>query len=426
MSRKRKRLSRRRFLRAAASAAAAPYVLTSAALGGASAPPAGDRIGLGIVGTGRQGFEWVQAVRRLTNVRVAGLAEVDSKKLNYALTYIQRYPGGKDCTGHKDFRELLGRDDVDAVVVATPDHWHAVIAIQAVKSAKDVYCESPLSLTIREARAMVTAGRRYGRIVQAGTRYRSSAAYRTGCELVRSGRIGAVKTVHVQAGTSSRRCYLGAQPAPATLDWDMWLGPAPWAPYHAYRCGGSSSSYGWRAWRDYSGGYVACYGAHYFDAIQWALGTDETGPVEVVPADAQKKTPLTFRYANGVELLNTRGPHEAVIEFTGTNGALALGVGKAGYQTWPDDLAKEPPGPGDVKLPVSDNYLGDFLGCIKSRRRPVSDVAAAARSVTISHLAGIATWLGRALKWDPAAERFVGDAQADRWLDRPRRGPWRL
>ena len=425
MSTGRRPLSRRQFLKGAAALAGAPVAIASAALGAAPAPAAPKRLGLGLIGGGRRGVYWITALGRSPAVQFLAVADVDDRSGDRAMRYAARYRH-KACQRYKDFREVLARPDIDAVIVATPDHWHALCTIAAMKAGKDVYCESPLSLTIREAREMANVARRYGRVVQTGTHYRSSSHYRAACELVAGGRIGQVSTVHVQAGHPSRQCLLGAQPVPPQLDWNMWLGPAPWAPYNSLRCGGASSGGGWQAWRDYSGGTMAYLGAHYFDAIHWALGLDETGPVEIVPADAKAKKPLTLRYESNLTIVVGRTPHEAVIEFVGDDGSLGIGVGRGGYQTWPEELAKEPVEPNEAKLQVSNDHMGDFLACVKSRRRPISDVAVACRSVTVSHLCNLATWLDRPIRWDPATEQITGDGDAARWLDRPRRAPWRL
>ncbi len=438
MTSRRRALSRREFLAGAAGAVGAAYVLTSAAPGRSpsrSSPkevPASEKIGLGFLGFGRRGYELGSLLARMPQVQCVVACDVDSRRTDYAMKYIaRRQPGLKTS---KDFREVLGNRDVDAVLVLTPDHWHAILAIEAAKAGKDVFCESPLSLTVREARAMAAAARRHGRVFQTGTHRRSLSLYREACELVRSGQLGEIKAVHVLAGAPSGYCSLGGAAVPPTLDWDMWLGPAPEAPYHAYRCASSSSgSYGWRAWRDYSGGAMTYYGAHYFDVVQWALGTDETGPVEIVPPDGKEHKLLTYRYANGVALYNGKGPKGAAIEFTGTDGVLGIGgtvSSRKGYQTWPEGLAAPSEDRGKSRSSSryysSTDHLVNFLDCVKTRRKCVSDVAIARRSVTISHLGNIAYWLNRPLKWDPAKEEIVGDPEASRWLDRPRRAPWRL
>ena len=421
MSSGNKGLSRRQFLAGAAGAVAAPYVLAG--------PAKGERVNIALIGVGRRAREVVEYFARNPRAQFVTACDVNARNLQSNLARLERYQKGiKACS---DFREVLADRNVDAVMIATPDHWHAVMAVQAAKAGKDIYCETPLSLTVAEARAMADAARRYGRVFQTGTWRRSSTAYQWACKAVRDGLLGEVKTVHVQAGGPSRACHLGGEKLPEGLDWDMWLGPAPDAPYHHYRCDSSSGgSYGWRAWRDYSGGYMTYLGGQHFDVVQWALSADGTGPVEIVPPDGKEHKALTYRYANGVEVFNLKGPKGATIEFTGTKGVLGIGGlagGQYGIHTWPEDLAGGLAAldPRRINSGTSEHFT-DFLDCVKSRKKPVSDVQIARRSVTVAHLGNIAYWLNRPIKWDPAKEQIVGDDQAARWLDRPRRAPWRL
>ena len=445
MSSRQRGLSRRAFLARVTGAAAAGGALVSAASGAPRKRPsrgeqtsvaASEKLGIGFLGFGRRGYELGSAISRMPRVQCVLACDVDTRRTAYAMKYLAKHqPGLKTC---KDFREVLSNREVDAVVIAAPDHWHAVLAIEAAKAGKDVFCESPISLTVREARAMSAAVGRYGRIFQAGTFRRSMAACHEACELVRSGKIGQVRSVHVLAGPPSQPCYLSGQAVPAYLDWNLWLGPAPEAAYHPYRCmGGGSSRYGWRAWRDYSGGSMTHYGSHYFDLVQWALGADKSGPVEIIPPDGKEHKKLTYRYANGVTVYNDKGPKGAAVEFTGTEGVVGIGgsvSSRLGYQTWPEGLAppsKERSRSRRSSRSASEYYalrdhLKNFLDCIETRQSPVGDVEAACRSVTVCHLGNIAYWLRRPLKWDPVKEEIVGDPEASRWLGRPKRAPWRL
>jgi predicted dehydrogenase len=426
-------LSRRRFLKcAAAAAAAAPYVLARSALGqvaGAGLPTQpSDRIGLGILGCGRSGQQWLSTLSYapyVAKVQVVSLCDPDARSLKTALPLTER--AFKGCATTKDFREVLASSKIDAVMICSPDHWHAVMAAEAFRAGKDVYCESPLSLTVREARAMATLAHRYGRVLQHGTLYRSYPAYAAGYALLHVKRLGEIKTVHVQAGGPSRPCYLPAEPVPEGLDWDLWLGPAPLAPYNIQRCTGTPAiPYGgWRQWREYCGGPMTTYGLTFIDTAQWALGLDDTGPVEIVPPSGKDHPALTWQYASGVTIINGSGPKAATIEITGTAGVMGLGMSRVGCQTWPPELAANPPAESGLRYRPGDHFL-DFVECIKSRGRPMSDVASACRSVTACHLANIAVWLNRPIKWDPVKEEIVGDAEASRWLDRPRRAPWRV
>jgi predicted dehydrogenase len=323
-----------------------------------------------------------------------------------------------------DFRELLAREDVDAVVISTPDHWHAVMVSEAARAGKDIYCEKPLSLTIREARAIVRAADRYERVFQTGSQQRSdvSGRFRLACEMVRSGRIGQVKRVRVYAAKTSNHCHLAAEPAPAGLHWDMWLGPAPWRPYH----GGIVKGWpvGWRLFRDYSGGEMTDAGAHYMDIVQWGLGTERSGPAQIIPPDGKNAEYLTYVYASGTEVIHN--PAEGVDKhgafFVGTEGTIA--VDGRHLETHPASIARKPIGPDEVSLHRSTNHHSDWLRAIRTRQKPVCDAETGCRSVTVCHLGNIARWLGRPLRWDPVKEELVGDAEANRCLDRTKREPW--
>jgi len=413
-------VTRRQFLKAAGAAVAAPYVITSSALGDERKVAASNRLVLGHIGIGNQGRGHFGAMvgQRETEV----VAACDVRKWVRDKHQAQAGGPGK-CAAYNDFEEVLARDDIDAVVIATPDHWHAIIAIAAAKAGKDIYCEKPLSLTIREARGMADAVRRYGRVFQTGSQQRSGGRERLGCELVRSGRIGKVKEVYVSVGGPSRERYFPPQPVPEGMDWDRWLGPAARKPFNKERCSGSYGG-GWRMVRDYSGGMMTDWGAHHFDIAQWALGMDDSGPVEIIPPDGKDVKSLTYVYANGVRMYHARGPKSRAIQILGDRGAVMIDRG--GLSTDPPEIMKEPLGPNEVHLYRSGGHHADWLGAIRRRTRPVADVEIGCRSVTVCHLGNIAYWLGRAIKWDPVNEQIIGDDEAARWLDRPRRAPWHL
>jgi hypothetical protein len=330
----------------------------------------------------------------------------------------------KGCTGYKDFRDLLARRDIDAVVIAVPDHWHAYIAIAACEAGKDVYCEKPLSLTIHEARAMVQAARKYDRVFQTGSMQRSSNEFRQACELVRNGRIGKVKQVIVDVGPPSVPCDLPEEPMEPGLNWDLWLGPAPQRPYNSVLSprGVHQHFPDWRNYREYSGGAMTDWGAHHFDIAQWGLGMDESGPVEIIPPEDPKATRgVRYLYANGVEMIH--GDSGGVL-FIGTEGKILVNRGK--FEATPASLAEEPLGDNAIRLYKSYSHTKDFLDCLRSRKKPICDVEIGCRSVTVCHLGNLAYWHHRHLRWDPAKERFVGDKEANQWLDRPKRGPWNV
>ncbi|MFW6164135.1 MAG: Gfo/Idh/MocA family protein [Planctomycetota bacterium] len=415
-----KHTSRREFLAAFPGAFAAPYLLTSQAMGAGTGPPASERVHIGHIGLEWMGGIHLSYYKDLAGVRSVAACDVDSRYLEAGARKMESYSGGK-CKRYKDFRRLLDDPDVDAVLIAVPDHWHALISIHAAQAGKDIYCEKPLSLTIREARAMVEAVRRYGRVFQTGSQQRASGNFRHACELVRSGYIGTVRHVTVSVGGPSGPCYLPPQPTPSYIDWDMWLGPAPQRAFsdriHSRR---------WRAYRDYSGGGMTDWGAHHFDIAQWGLGMDASGPVAVHPPDGTQHKHLTYQYANGVTMI--RGDCNGVL-FEGTEGKVEVNRGH--LRTKPPQLRSLALGPNDVHLrrAPTGSWRGntlDWLGCIRTRERSLCDVEIGCRSVTVCHLGNLALWLGRSIRWDPAAERIVGDDEASRWLDRPKRAPWHL
>jgi predicted dehydrogenase len=420
------KMSRRALLKAAPVLAAAPYVLAASALRkGASTTPPSDRVTLGLIGCGRSGVNWIENYYRLRQFQVVSFCDVDDARREHVRSRIERRESGTKSV--RDFREALADESIDAVVIATPDHWHAVMACEAARANKDIYCESPISLTVREARQIAQVSGRYGRIFQAAMGHRYYSSYRRGCDLVRGGALGKIQKIHVPLGSPSQYCALGASSTgcPQGFDWDLWLGPAPPAPYHPNRC--LSSYDGWRSYREYSGGSLAYYGAGSLDLVQWVLDADTTGPVEFVPPrqEGDKSIPLTIRYADGTTVIAARGPHEGTVEFVGENGSLAFGVGDRGFTTWPDSLAGGPRARGPEKRKVSEDAITDFRDCVRTRSRPLADAESACRSVTVAHLACIAWWTGRTIKWDPAKEAIIGDPYAARLLDRPKRMPWR-
>jgi predicted dehydrogenase len=417
--------SRREFLkRFSAAAVAAPYVLSSPAWG---RNPPSERITLGLIGIGNQGGGHLGNLVNHADFQILAVCDVDRTKRENARKVVegayaaQREAGAyRGCDLYNNFEDLLARDDLDAVLIAVPDHWHAIIAIAACRAGKDVYCEKPLALTIRDAREMVRAARRYGRVFQTGSQQRSESNFRLACELVRIGRIGKLQRVHVGVGGPSSERYLPEEPVPDGFDWNRWLGPAVWQPYNHTRCSGDYGG-GWRMIRDYSGGMMTDWGAHHFDIAQWGMGMDGSGPVEVIPPNVAEAKTLTYRYASGV--LMYHGEANGIL-FTGTDGKVEVNRGY--FKTWPDEIGKEPLGPGDVHLYESPGHYEDWVNCIRERRRPICDVAIGASSVTVCHLGNIAWWLGRTLHWNPDRQEIIGDEGASRWLDRPKRAPWRV
>jgi predicted dehydrogenase len=346
--------------------------------------------------------------------------------------YAQKTRAGvyRGCDAYNDFREVIARKDVDAVVIVVPDQWHAAMTIMAARAGKDIYCEKPLGLTVADGQAMVRAVRRHGVVLQTGSHERSSRQTRFACELVRNGRIGRLRRIVAVVGPWNKTGPAGAwepMPVPDGLDYDMWLGPAPWAAYHRDRC-----LYNFRFLLDYSGGQVTNFGAHSLDIAQWGNNTDHTGPVEVEDAgsewpedglfDVARIVRFRARYANGVELECITRNESMSCRFEGTEGWVETGYG--GFHTEPRSLRSSAIGTSELRLGHSLNHVRDFLDSVRSRTDPCAPVEIGHRSAIVCHIANIAMQLGRKLRWDPAAERFVGDDEANRMLSRTAREPW--
>ncbi|MFH1370917.1 MAG: Gfo/Idh/MocA family oxidoreductase [Planctomycetota bacterium] len=425
------RIGRREFVKHIGGVAVAAFGLPYVVFSSAGQPNPSDKITVGFIGVGKQGSGLLGSFLLQEGCRVVAVCDVDEQKMKRAQEMVDEYYGQTGgCAGYSDFRELLGRDDIDGVVIAVPEYWHGVISVEACKNGKDVYCEKPLALSVCEARQMVNAARRSGCVFQTGTMQRSDGKFRFACELVRGGYIGQVKEVRLCLGTGSFPMYpvgcdLGAEPVPDYLDWEMWLGPAPWRPYNS-RIAPPIEDNGWAHWRDYedyAGGLMTDWGAHHFDIVQWALGMDESGPVEVYPEDGKDYPTLTYRYSNGVTLVRDDGMPSRSIIFTGSEGEVE--VSRDFLNTKPQSLVRQRISP-ENRLYKSENHYANWLECIQNRQKPVCDVEIGCRSLTVCHLGIIAKRLGRGLKWDPAAERFINDSEADRMLNRAMRSPWKL
>ncbi|MCC6698126.1 MAG: Gfo/Idh/MocA family oxidoreductase [Candidatus Hydrogenedentes bacterium] len=431
-------LNRRQFLkRGAAGTAAAlalPNIIPATALGAEGATPASDRISIGLIGMGKMMGGHVGTLLGRSDCQIVAVCDVEAGRLETYKQrvnefYAQKEGAGsfKGCEAYGDYRELLARADIDAVLIATPEHWHALQVVDAAKAGKDIYCEKPLSHTIHEARAMVNAVRRYGRVFQTGSQQRSSREFRVACELVRNGRIGTVQTIHVNVGGPPTDCYLPAEPTPEGLNWDMWLGPAPYRPYHSdiappVTFGGWPN---WREYRDYSGGMMCDWGAHHFDIAQWGLGMDGSGPVEIYAPGTGGYDLLTYKYANGVVMHHGGGSGgRAGVEFIGSEGRVMVNRGY--IETDPGTILDTPILPDDIHLYHSDNHHDDWFKCMRTRNKPICDVEVGCSSITVCHLGNTAYRLKRPLKWDPAAEQYVDDEEANRTLSRPMRSPWTL
>jgi predicted dehydrogenase len=414
-------------MRTAAIGVAAPFILPSHIWGAETKPS--DRITMGFIGVGTQGRGLLGGFLGKKETKVLAVCDVDTTRREHSKKTVEdKYSAqsGSDykCDEYKHFDELLARNDIDAVCIATPDHWHAFIAIAAARAKKDIYCEKPLSLTIHEARAMVNAAREHQRVFQTGSMQRSSPEFLKACELVRNGRVGKVQRVLVDVGGPSAWCDLPEEPMEPGLEWDLWLGQAPVRPYNSVLSprGVHKHFPNWRNYREYSGGAMTDWGAHHFDIAQWGLGMDDSGPVEIIPPDDPKATKgVRFIYANGAEVIHGDG---GGVTFIGSEGKVFVNRGK--FKADPDSLAEAPIPDNGVHLYKSTDHLQDFLKCTRTRQRPICDVEIGCRSVTVCHLGNLAYWNHRRLKWDPAKEQFIGDPEANYWLDRPKREPWKV
>ena len=430
------RLSRRRFIGQSVTAVAGvamPTIIPAGVLAQPGRPGANDRIGIGYIGVGRRGN---QLMGLPPEGRIVAVADVDR-------TRADETAAKRNCRAYYDYRKLLEAKDVDAVFVATPDHWHVLPSIHACQAGKDIYLEKPLSLTIREGRILVDAVRKHDRVLQTGSQRRSMAGLRHGCELVRNGLAGKIHTVEILNYPSPWECRFPGQPVPDGLDWDTWCGMAEPVPYHP-NIFIQRSKPGWISLRPYSGGEMTGTGAHGFDQIQWALDLDHTGPVEV-SVEGGKLPPVVFtephsigrgntacsrgrrvtmRYANGIEIrLVDNGPAAGGV-FIGDRGKIRIGNNVVTSN--PEELAKTPADQLKFRLPATGNHIQNWFDCIKSRDKPVADVEIGHRSAVICHLGNIARWVGRKLRWDPEREIFPDDSEANRYLDRARRKPYEL
>lgn len=434
------RITRRQFLKgAAATAIAVPMVVPASALGRGGQKPPSERITVGVIGVGYQARGHLNLLIRHPDTRVLAVCDVDTTRRENAKQITEEWYADdmksgvyKGCAAYTDFRELIARKDIDAVLIGTPDHWHVITATEAVKAGKDVYCEKPLTLTIAEAKVIIACVRKHNRVFQTGSQQRSSSEFRVACEAVRNGRIGKVKQVYVSVGGPSRPCDLPEEAMEPGLEWDMWLGQAPTRPYNSILSPRGLHNHfpAWRDFREYSGGQMTDWGAHHFDIAQWGLGMDESGPVEIIPPDDPSKgVGVRYVYENGVEVIHggykdQDGKDRGGVHFVGENGVVYVDRGQ--LMSWPDDVVKTPLGATETGLYKSPGHHQDWFDCIRNRKRPICDVEIGARSVTVCHLGNLAYWHGRKLKWDPKKWEFPHDREANSWRDRARRDPWKL
>ncbi len=417
-------------------------------LGGDGRVAPSNRVAIGVIGLGIQGVGDMKSFLGMREARVLAVCDVHEGQRAKGKQVVDTFYGNSDCAAYNDFRELIARPDIDAVQITAPDHWHPLIAIEAARHGKHMYQEKPMGWSVRAAHAVEKAVKENEVVFQFGTQQRSDGKFRFACELVRNGRIGRLKTILVGVPGSVSSCPIQpAEPVPKELDYDLWLGPAPMAPYSYQRCRPYSQKEGWSVWygiSDYCMGMIGNWGVHHLDIAQWGNNTELTGPVEIEGLGQFPKGLLTDcavswqvenRYANGVTLIHMddatsrkhplqQGGHGHGVMFLGTEGWVHVDRQKLDAQ--PASLLETKFGPDEPRLLRSDNHGANFIGAVKGRNQPAAPIAVAVRTDTLCNLQLIAATLKRKLRWDPDQERFLDDAEANSMLDRPMRAPWRL
>jgi predicted dehydrogenase len=423
-------MKRRDFIGRTSLAAGAITIIPRQVMGGTGYLSPADRINLGYIGVGKQSMGLMKSINGCAETIILAACDVDQKKLARFKAVAEsanaeKLGGGQqEVDTYENYRELLERKDIDAVVIVAPDHWHAMIAVDAAKAGKDIYCEKPLALTVAEGRAMVSAARKYDRVFQTGNMQRSWRNFRHACEMVSNGYIGEVKVVNVSVGNPVMACELPAEPVPETLNWDLWIGPSMFRSYNQELS--PPIEYGgwpmWRRYRDFGGGSITDWGAHMFDIGQWGLGMDKSGPVEFIPPAERANRGLQMIYANGVVMNHVDWGELNAVQFLGSEGKIE--VSREFYRSDIDGLTGLELKGSDKPLYHSDDHYQDWVDAMKNRTRPVSDVEAGHRTASVCNIANIAYTLERPLKWAPAHEQFIDDDDANRMLTRPFRGAW--
>ncbi len=428
---RKRHISRRRFLGATAGAVAFPSIVPSSVFG-ASAPSG--KITMGCIGVGSQGTGNMNGFLSKGDARVIAVCDVDKGHRDAAKKRVDDKYGNSDCVTYHDFRELIARDDIDALSLAVPDHWHAIPVVTAARAGKDMYGEKPLARTIHEGKMMVEAVQRYDRIWQTGSWQRSVDNFRRAAELVINGRAGKINLVEVGLPTGGSTGNPPVSPVPEGLDWDFWLGPAPWKPFMKYSA--NAPHWDWRWIMDYSGGQLTDWAGHHIDIAHWGLGLDRTGPVEiegkgVYPKDGIYDVPMeykfTCKYANGVTMVvanDKQVSHGMGTCWYGDKGWVH--VNRSGLWAEPKSILEEVIGPEETHLYESRDHQQNFLDCIKTRKETITPIEVAYRSISVGHLGEIAMLLERKVRWDPDKQVFVNDDAANRMMSRPMRSPWHL
>ncbi|MFQ6035866.1 MAG: Gfo/Idh/MocA family protein [Sedimentisphaerales bacterium] len=432
-------ISRRAFLKSSANASIAvvgfPYLVPCSALGRAGNVAPSNRITMGCIGVGSQGTSNMKGFLSKKEVQVVAVCDVDKKFRQRAKKMVDDKYENHDCKAYLDFRDVVERKDIDALSLALPDHWHSIPVVMAARAGKDMYGEKPLARTIHEGRVMAETVHRYGRIWQTGSWQRSVWNFHRACELVRNGRIGKVHKVEVGLPTGKSAANMSVQPVPQGLDWDFWLGPAPWRAYMQFGQGGPH--WDWRWIMDYSGGQLTDWAGHHIDIAHWGLGLDYSGPVEVegrgiYPRDGVYDAPIAYKftckYANGLMMIvanDRQQPKGMGTVWYGEKGWIYVNRGNK-LEAEPKSILDEKIGPDEIKLYQSRDHKQNFLDCVKTREQTITPIEIAHRSISVGLLGEIAMLTERKLRWDPEKECFLNCDEANRMLSRPMRSPWHL
>ena len=426
--------SRRSFLRQSALGAVALTIIPRHVLGGKGYIAPSDKIALGFIGTGKQSSGLGQQFLNIPECQMVAACDVFEGKLQRFLQQVNahyaeatgadRYAG---CQGYKEYEALIARDDLDAVIICLPDHWHAPVALAAMAAGKDIYCEKPMAHTVAEGRAMVEAARKYERVFQTGSMQRSRDGFRQAVELVRNGYLGDLTSVKVNVGDPAVPDDLPTEATPAGLDWDRWLGPAPQRGYSPVLAPPLTND-SWPMWRryaEYGGGILSDWGAHMFDIAQWALGMDDSGPVEFIPpTEAGATRGLRMRYASGVEMVHEDFGRGWAVQFNGSEGKLE--VSRSFLESDIPGLVERTIGENEIRVYKSTDHYRDWLDAIRQRTQPICDAEVGHRSASVCNLANIAYQLKRPLRWNPRKEKFKGDKAANALLGKTYRAPYGL
>lgn len=421
-------VTRRKFVAGVTASLAAPTILSRHVLGDENNAPANEKIALGVIGIGKMMYgSHLPHFLRMPEVKVVAVSDVDTTRRETGKKRVDDAYGNKDCAQHVDYHDILARDDIDAIACATPDHWHAMVILDACKAGKDMYCEKPLTNNLMEAKAVMDAVTTSGIIFQTGSQQRASSNFRYACELVRNGRIGKITRVEVGIGGPSRPCNLPGEKEEPGLDWERWLGPAPMRPYSSVLSPRGMHNHfpSWRNFSEFGGGGMTDWGAHHFDIAQWGLGMDKSGPVEIIPPENPKASSgVKYIYENGVELIHGG---EGGVTFFGTDGEIFVNRGRLSSK--PDGIIKVPTAENEIHLYKSpggshSGHRQDWVNCLKSREQPNCPIETGARTVAVCHLGNIAyshgeELAGKTLKWNPQTWEFIGNDEANKWRDYP-------